>query len=160
MKTDAVERISFRFTRGEIAALLQLMGEKELPGANIAAKEPDDSSIESLVSGGVVMPCGEKTLVDKTIALVLHTAARAPQRIELSAESGCAVLYAGSRMCVLVRSDRTAIVHIEPIENLPAAQRPLREAAAKLGDKVQARLAGKAGTVQGNIDLLLAQLEA
>ena len=159
MKTEKVERIAFRFTRAEIAALLKLMGEGELPGAGISAQDPDDLSIESLVSGGVVMPCGETTLVDKTIALILRTAARAPRRIVLASAAGRAVLYAGEKMCVLVMQDQTALVRAEPIENTAAAKKPLYEAAAKLGAKTEASLVCGQDTLRGDIAQLLEQLD-
>ena len=76
MKTDRVERIAFLFTKAEIQSLLKLMGEKELPGASLSAQEADDLSVNSLVDGGVVMPCGETTLVDRTITLILRCGSR------------------------------------------------------------------------------------
>lgn len=159
MKTDRVERIAFRFTKAEIQSLLKLMGEKELPGASLSAQEADDLSVNSLVDGGVVMPCGEMTLVDRTITLILRSAARAKSRIELNSAAGTAVLYAGEKMCVLIAQDQTAVVRVEPIENVRAAHKPLNEAAARLGDGTAASLVRGQETLAGDIAQLLEQLD-
>ena len=70
-----VERIVFRLARGEIAALLRLMDFAGLPGAAIEPAQPDASTVNALVEAGIIVLCEGRILLDRTMALILQSAA-------------------------------------------------------------------------------------
>ena len=72
---NGVERIAWRFTKGELKSLLTLLGRTELPGTAIRAGMPDTETLEALTEAGIVLYCGERVLVDRAPARVLDEAA-------------------------------------------------------------------------------------
>ena len=61
---NGVERIAWRFTKGELKSLLTLLGRTELPGTAIRAGMPDTETLEALTEAGIVLYCGERVLVE------------------------------------------------------------------------------------------------
>lgn len=136
MSVERLERLILRFTPAEAAALLKLMGLEELPGLSVWAEYPQEETVERLVRSGVVTPCGEKTLVDRTVSWVLRTAAQSARYLAaVHGETGAA-LYVGERFCVLAEKTNTAILRVEPIQNLQVA-RPIWDSAVRsLGNRI------------------------
>ena len=62
MIPGTVERISYRFTKKELGALLKLMDMPDLPDISVTAATPDEKTVQSLVESGIVMVCGERSL--------------------------------------------------------------------------------------------------
>lgn len=141
MRPERVDRISFRFTRGELAALLKLMGLQELRDTSVQAADPESSAVQSLIESGIVMSCGERTFVDGTISLVLKNAALSGSRLTVRGPESSLVLYRGERMYVLVE-ESGELVTLEPLQDLTMASGPFAAAAGRLGNEVRARLTG------------------
>ena len=139
MIVENVERIVFRFSNAEIAALLELMGIQRLPGTSIAASYPDKVIIEKLVADGIVMPCGEHTFVDKAVSVIIMTVAASERYIEAVCNEKHIVLYKSDTMCVLLE-ERQNIVRVEPIRNLETAHEPWKMALANLGSNPQVHI--------------------
>ena len=137
MNVEGTERIAFRFTRGEIAALLKLMNAPSLPEMNLPAAAPDKRTELSLVEDGVVMPCGERTLVDGTVAAVMRNVLTSRRRLLAASEKGRLALYRGAQMCVLAEENGPELVTLEPFPDVRAARRPFFTAADALGAEAE-----------------------
>lgn len=136
MSMERLDRLILRFTPAEAAALLKLMGLEELPGLSVRAEYPQKETVERLVRSGVVMPCGPKTLVDRTVSGVVRAAAQSTWYLAADAGNSRAVMYAGKRFFVLVQRTNTAILRVEPIQNLQAAQPIWDGAVRSLGNRI------------------------
>ena len=97
---NGVERIAWRFTKGELKSLLTLLGRTELPGTAIRAGMPDTETLEALTEAGIVLYCGERVLVDRARRASLTRAAASARFLRLEAEGGVALLYRGETLCV------------------------------------------------------------
>lgn len=133
MNVGDVERVAFRFSRGELAALLQLMGAPELPGMDLRAAMPEAAVEALLVESGIVTPCGARTFVDRTIAAVLNNALRARRMLRAESPEGRAALYAAEQMCVLVATKDADLVSLEPFPDGAAAKAAFMAALDALG---------------------------
>lgn len=133
MNAENIERIAYRFTEQEIAALLKLMNAAALPGTGVTAAEPSEATVSSLVESGIVLPCGERTFVDRTISLVLMNAARNARFLRAEAGEKRVVLYVGTEMCVLLEENGQGILTIEPLQNFRAAREPFMTAVGDMG---------------------------
>ena len=112
---NGVERIAWRFTKGELKSLLTLLGRTELPGT------------------GIVLYCGERVLVDRVPARVLDEAAGSACFLRLEAEGSVALLYRGETLCVLFRDLGGAMAQLEPFRDVDSAAPQLMWIAAQLG---------------------------
>ena len=144
MSIERVDRIAFRFTHNELAALLKLMDLPALPDIEVLPSDPERRTAESLVESGIVMFCGERTLVDRTVGLVLKNAALSRERLTARGCSGRAVLLRGEQMCVLAE-DGDGVVTMEPLRDLPAAREPWMTASGRLEGALTVRLTDKSG---------------
>lgn len=164
MSMQRVDRVTFRFTRSELGALLKLMALPPLPDTSVRPVMPESGTVEILIESGVVMVCGERTLVDGTIALVVKSAAGSDAYLAARGPVGLAVLYRAERMCVLLEESGRMIT-LEPLQNVQAARGPWMDAAARLGGPANVRLlagGALAGEGQGPeaLKALYDQLEA
>lgn len=130
---NGVERIAWRFTKGELKSLLTLLGRTELPGTAIRAGMPDTETLEALTEAGIVLYCGERVLVDRAPARVLDEAAASARFLRLEAEGGVALLYRGETLCVLFRDLGGAMAQLEPFRDVDSAAPQLMWIAAQLG---------------------------
>lgn len=130
---NGVERIAWRFTKGELKSLLTLLGRTELPGTAIRAGMPDTETLEALTEAGIVLYCGERVLVDRAPARVLDEAAASARFLRLEAEGGVALLYRGETLCVLFRDPGGAMAQLEPFRDVDSAALQLMWIAAQLG---------------------------
>lgn len=130
---NGVERIAWRFTKGELKSLLTLLGRTELPGTAIRAGMPDTETLEALTEAGIVLYCGERVLVDRAPARVLDEAAASARFLRLEAEGGVALLYRGETLCVLFRDLGGAMAQLEPFRDVDSAAPQLLWTAAQLG---------------------------
>lgn len=130
---NGVERIAWRFTKGELKSLLTLLGRTELPGTAIRAGMPDTETLEALTEAGIVLYCGERVLVDRVPARVLDEAAGSACFLRLEAEGSVALLYRGETLCVLFRDFGGAMVQLEPFKDVDSAAPQLLWTAAQLG---------------------------
>ena len=130
---NGVERIAWRFTKGELKSLLTLLGRTELPGTAIRAGMPDTETLEALTEAGIVLYCGERVLVDRAPARVLDEAAASARFLRLEAEGGVALLYRGETLCVLFRDPGGAMAQLEPFRDEDSAAPQLMWIAAQLG---------------------------
>ena len=130
---NGVERIAWRFTKGELKSLLTLLGRTELPGTAIRAGMPDTETLEALTEAGIVLYCGERVLVDRVPARVLDEAAGSACFLRLEAEGGVALLYRGETLCVLFRDLGGAMAQLEPFRDVDSAAPQLLWTAAQLG---------------------------
>ncbi len=130
---NGVERIAWRFTKGELKSLLTLLGRTELPGTAIRAGMPDTETLEALTEAGIVLYCGERVLVDRAPARVLDEAAASARFLRLEAEGGVALLYRGETLCVLFRDLGGAMAQLEPFRDVDSAAQQLMWIAAQLG---------------------------
>lgn len=121
------DRIVYRFTREEVSALLNVMGLAELPGLGIRAATPREEASMSLVEAGIVMLCGERTFVDRTVSAIFGEAARSLQSLSVHAENRAAALYRGEMMYVDVAVEGER-VSIEPLPELQSAKSGLIQA--------------------------------
>lgn len=135
------ERIAFRFTRGEIAALLKVMALGELPGLDIRAEAPGIEEEASLVESGVVLLLGERTYVDRTISLVLAEAARSARSVHARAGAGRAALYRGERLWVQAQLSGD-IATLEPLPDFVAARERFMQLCAPWGEEMELSLRG------------------
>lgn len=133
MNVERVDRIVYRFRRREVSALLQLLGVDALPGLGISSEYPDGDTVLSLVSSGIVLPCGERMLTDRTVALVLKFAAQSKRYIRARSPEGEAALYEGENFWILVENTASIIVKIEPIQNLQSATGSWSRAVRNIG---------------------------
>lgn len=131
MSIERVDRIAFRFTCNELAALLKLMGLPALPGIDVEPSDPQTATAESLVESGIVMICGERTLVDQTVGVVLKNAAMSRVRLTAKGGNGRAALLCGGQMCVLAE-EADGVITIEPLQNIQAAREPWMTASGRL----------------------------
>lgn len=131
MSVQRVDRISFRFTCNELGALLKLMGLPALSDTSVAPADPESGTIESLIESGIVMACGERTLVDATISLVVKNAALSARRLTARGRDRRVLLYRGERMCVLTE-EADGLVTLEPLQDMRAAREPWLAAAGRL----------------------------
>ena len=154
MSVEGTDRIAFRFARSEIAALLKLMNAASLPEIELIAAEPDEHTESSLVEGGVVMPCGEHTFVDGTVAVVLQNVLESRRSLCADSEKGRLALYRGAQMCVLVEESGPALVTLEPVQDLKAAQRPFFKAVGTLGVESKLTLRQEGEEMQGGTGTL------
>lgn len=139
MNMQRVDRIAFRFTCNELGALLKLMGLPALPDTSVQPEDPENSTVDSLIGGGIVVACGDRTLVDGTISLVLKNAAESLRRITVCGPARQMVLYRGERMCVLAE-ENGGLVSLEPLRDVPAAWECCRAAAERMGERYTVRL--------------------
>lgn len=130
---NGVERIAWRFTKGELKSLLTLLGRTELPGTAIRAGMPDTETLEALTEAGIVLYCGERVLVDRVPARVLDEAAGSACFLRLEAEGSVALLYRGETLCVLFRDFGGAMAQLEPFRDVDSAAPQLMWIAAQLG---------------------------
>ena len=130
---NGVERIAWRFTKGELKSLLTLLGRTELPGTAIRAGMPDTETLEALTEAGIVLYCGERVLVDRAPARVLDEAAASARFLRLEAEGGVALLYRGETLSVLFRDLGGAMAQLEPFRDVDSAAPQLMWIAAQLG---------------------------
>ena len=130
---NGVERIAWRFTKGELKSRLTLLGRTELPGTAIRAGMPDTETLEALTEAGIVLYCGERVLVDRAPARVLDEAAASARFLRLEAEGGVALLYRGETLCVLFRDLGGAMAQLEPFRDVDSAAPQLMWIAAQLG---------------------------
>lgn len=140
MTFERVERIVYRFTKKEIAALLYLMSIKELKGMDIRAEYPNDQTVESLVRNGIVMPCGDRTFADRTVALVLNTATKSDRYLTAKSSKGNATLFVGREFCVTAENAASDIVKLEPIRNLRSAEKAWLNAVRRFGGNASLKL--------------------
>ena len=140
MNAEKVDRIVYRFTRREIAALLRLMGAEDLPGTTVKAALPSDQTALSLVESGIIMPLGEKTFVDGTISLIMRTACQAKRYLAAKSPAGYAALYCGEHILVLIEEPIIGPMRIEPLRNVESAREPWLKAMEELGEEAEAEL--------------------
>lgn len=136
MNVERMDRIVYRFRRREVSALLQLMGIEALPGMGISAEYPDGDTVASLASSGIVLPCGERMLTDKVVALVFESVAKSKRYILARSAEAEAVLYECDYFCVLVENTASIIVKIEPIRNLQSAADSWMHAIRNIGKEL------------------------
>lgn len=121
MSGEIEERITFRFTRSEIAALAKLMGFGGYPELDVGAEAPGTNTAASLVESGFVMLCGDRTYVDRTISLVLAEAARSIDCAGARMGALRVALYRGERLSVVTRRDGE-LVTLEPLPDFAQAK--------------------------------------
>ena len=159
MSVEGTDRIAFRFARSEIAALLKLMNAASLPEIELIAAEPDEHTESSLVEGGVVMPCGERTYVDGTVAAMLRSALESRRSLRAVSERGRLALYRGAQMCVLAEESGPLLVTLEPFPDVKAAQMPFFGAVRALGTETALTLRMDDVESQGDAAALSAMYE-
>lgn len=159
MRLDGLDRISFRFSRGEVAALLQLMNLPGLPGVALQPADPAPAVEASLMESGVAMPLGEFTYVDATVSAILREACGA-RWVAVRSARGEASLCRGSAMCVVIQAGEE-LVSLEPLPDLSAAREAFLRAARQLGDRwtLSADGADRGMGDRAALDALLQQLE-
>ena len=140
-----VERIVFRLARGEIAALLRLMDFAGLPGAAIEPAQPDASTVNALVEAGIIVLCEGRILLDRTMALILQSAAESQWFARAEGPGGKALLYVGEKMCVLLTDAGGGALLLEPVRDLSAARPLFQKGAARLGARLQYLARGARG---------------
>lgn len=139
MSVERVDRIAFRFTCNELGALLKLMGLPALSDTSVAPVEPESGTVESLIESGIVMACGERTLVDGTISVVLKNAALSSRRLMAQGRDRRVLLYRSERMCVLAE-EANGLITLEPLKDMRSAREPWLAAAGKIEEPVHVRL--------------------
>lgn len=162
MNVQGTDRIAFRFSRGEIAALLKLMNASALPEINLTAAEPDARTESSLVESGIVIPCGERTFVDRTIAAVLRNAVESRCSLCAVSEKGRLAIYRGTQMYVLAEESRLGLVVMEPFANAGAAREPFWRAVGMLGADVELTFRREGAETSGDfaaLETLYARME-
>lgn len=123
MYVEGSDRTAFRFTRGELAALMKLMGIKSFPEMYVTAAPPDAQTEMSLVESGVLAVCGERMLVHGVIVAVLRSMAESRRCLWAAADEARIALYRGRRMCVLAEERGPQLVVLEPFPDAQAARR-------------------------------------
>lgn len=147
MNLEQVDRIAFRFTSNELGALLELMGLPALPDTSVIPADPESGTVDSLIDSGIVMACGDRTMVDGTISLVLRNAALSVRRLTAKGKNGQTVLYRGERMCVLAE-EADGLVTLEPLQDMRSAREPWLAAAERLEEPVSVYLS-ESGDLSG-----------
>ncbi len=145
MIPETVEQISYRFTHGELAALLKLMDVPELPGVpSVTAAAPDGETVQSLVESGTVMVCGERIFVDKVISLIVKNIGTSQKRLVVTGNKRSLVLLRGPQMCVLA-DENGGVITLEPLQNVAVAKDRLLEAAGRLPGTLHTAAVGGKG---------------
>ena len=130
---NSVERIAFRFSHEEAAALLKLLDYERLPGTAVCAALPDTATVESLTDAGVVLPCGEHILVDRVAALIFNAAAASGRYLRVEGDAGTALLYKSEKLCVLVEDMGSGQLLLEPVKDMETAMPLFRKCVARSG---------------------------
>ena len=144
MTIERLDRIAFRFTHAELAALLMLMDLPALPAASVKPAIPTSGTVESLIESGIVMICGERILVDNTVALVLRNAAQSERCLVVQDAADRLILYRGQRMCVLTEESGQMLT-LEPLQSVQTARDLWADAVKRMREPLYGCLMGKEG---------------
>ena len=163
MNIDGVERIAYRFSREEIAVLLKVLAIPELPELSISAGGVEEAVLQKFAEDEIMLVCGERTLVNGTISMILWSAANSKRCIRAKSALGTAVLYEGERLCVMAWEIEGGRLTFEPLQNLYAARAPFLERAEKLEEDMELTLRDGNSEVRmaggmKDLDMLYAQL--
>lgn len=152
MMPETVERISYRFTRKEMAALLKLMDVQDIPGISVTAAVPDEETVRGLVESGAVMICGERILADKAVSLIVKNIGSSEKRLTVRGDKRSVVLMLGQQMCVLA-DENGDLITLEPLQNADAARDSLLHAACRLHGGLHAEATCQKGIVGESDDM-------
>ena len=119
-----------------------------LPGAAIEPAQPDASTVNALVEAGIIVLCEGRILLDRTMALILQSAAESQWFARAEGPGGKALLYVGEKMCVLLTDAGGGALLLEPVRDLSAARPLFQKGAARLGARLQYLAAARAGRVR------------
>lgn len=137
MIQEAEERIAYRFSLKELAALIKLMGAPNLPDLAVTAAPPDEETVQSLIESGIVMVCGERIFVDRAVSLIVNNVAENKRRLTVKGDrQQIIVLFCGPQICVFAYKNGDLIT-LEPVQNTLLARDRLFDAAGRIDGKLR-----------------------
>lgn len=126
------EVVGYRFSRSELAAMMHMLGLRELPGADIRPdSETFEAAVKGLIAAGIVTP-GEGSFYLERITALLFSALRSQSLyLRIDSRNRTSVLSRAPMMCMLAEYPARGSCTLTPLQTADDAREPLADAIAR-----------------------------
>ena len=127
-----IERIGYRYSNREIAALLRMLKLPPIHGIETPELSAADYTrvTEELTNKSLVLQDGAQVYIDRISALLLKTMTDSAGRIEIRSGKSRTLLYCGSKLCITADFQSGAVCILSPFPSLHEAASALKDSLA------------------------------
>lgn len=134
-----IERIGYRYSISELAALLRMLKLPQIHG--IETPELDAAGYArvtgELANKNLILQDGAQAYIDRISALLLKTMTDSAGRIEVCSDKRRTLLYSGSKLCITADFQSGAACTLSPFPSFQEAASALEDSLARRRGKIR-----------------------